>query len=78
MLVLAQPQVYCCNRADPFRVILEFQLARMLEFCLWPKKGNPKFFEIGFIYLLPPGLFLNCASQNILISIEIEPLELDM
>ena len=37
------------NTADPFRVILEFRLALVLDFCLG--------IEIDPIYLLPPRLF---------------------
>ena len=45
-------------RADPFWVILEFQLAWVLDFCLWPKKWEiQNFFEIGPIYILFLGLF---------------------
>ena len=66
------------NRADPFWVILEFQLAWVLDVCLWPKKWEIQtFFEIGPNLPTAPGAFLNRAPQNILISIEIEPLVLD-
>ena len=32
------------SKADPFLVILEFQLARVLDFCLRPKKREIQFF----------------------------------
>ena len=67
------------SKADPISVILEFQLAWVLDFCLWPKKWEiRKFFEIGPHLLTAPAAFLNRAPKNILISIEIEPLVLDM
>ena len=51
----------------------------MLDFCLWPKKWEIQIFLKSYpIYILPPGLFLNRAPPNILISIEIELLVLDM
>ena len=68
-----------CARADPFRVILEFQLAWVLDFCLWPKKWEiQNVFEIGPHLHIAPGAFLNRAPKIILISIEIQPLVLDM
>ena len=42
------------------------------------KMENPKFFEIRPHLHTDPDAFLNRAPQNILISIEIEPLVLDM
>ena len=66
-------------RADPFWVILEFLLARVLDFLPLAKKmGNPILFEIGLYLHTALGLFLNQAPQNMLILIEIEPLALDM
>ena len=71
--------IYMHIRAGPFWVILEFQLAWVLHFCLWPKEmGNPKFFRNRTPFTYCPGAFLNRAPQNILISIEIEPFELNM
>ena len=36
------------NKADPFRFIVEFQLAWVLDFSLWPKNWDiQNFFEIG-------------------------------
>ena len=68
-----------CARADPFRVILEFRLAWVLDFCLWPKKWEiQNVFEIGPYLPTAPGAFLNRAPKIILISIEIEPLVLDI
>ena len=74
-------------RADPFGIILELQLAWVLDFCLWPKKWEIQNF-FGFptsnIYLeiqhLPtaPRAFFESLPQNTLISIEIKPLVLDM
>ena len=65
------------SRTDPFWVILEFQLARVLDFCLWPKKWEIQFFfESGLHLPSAPKTFLSRALQNILISTEIEPLVL--
>ena len=62
------------GRADPFRVILDFPLAWVLDFCHWPKKWEIQFFfEIGLHLPTAPGVFLNRAPQNKLILIEIEP-----
>ena len=48
------------NRADPFWVILEFQLAWVLDFCIWPKQWKiQKFFEIGPHLPTAPKVFLN-------------------
>ena len=67
------------SRADPFWAILEFQLAWVLGFRLWPKKmGNLIFFEIVPHLHSAPRAFLICIPPNILISIEIDPLMLDM
>ena len=67
------------SRPEPFWVILEFQFAWVLDFCLYPKKLEIQyFFAVGPHLPTAPGAFLNCTSQNILILIEIEPLELDM
>ena len=49
---------YCDIRADPFRVIVKFQLASVLDFCLEPKKWEiHDFFEIGPCLDTAPGLF---------------------
>ena len=67
------------NRADPFWVILEFQLAWVYDFCLWPKKWEiQNFFEIGPHLHTAPGVFLNRAPQNTLILIELVQLVQDM
>ena len=70
--------MHYCFRSDPSRAILEFQLAWVLDFSFGKKMGNPNFFEIIPHLPTAPGAFLNRAPQNILISIEIEPLVLDM
>ena len=67
------------SRADTFRIILEFQLAWVLDFHLWPKKWEiQNFFEIGPHLHTAPKAFLNRTPKIILMSIEIEPLVLDM
>ena len=67
------------TRADPFWVILEFQLAWVLDFCLRPKKWeNQNLFEIRLHLHIVPGAFLNRAPQNTLMLIEIKSLVLDM
>ena len=51
----------------------------MLDFCLWPKKWEiQNFFEIVYHSPTALGAFLNHASQKILLSIEIEPLVVDV
>ena len=56
-----------------------FQLAWVLDFCLWPEKWEMQIsFEIGSHLANAPEASLNRATQNILIPIEIEPLVLDM
>ena len=66
------------SRADPFWAILEFQLAWALGFRLWPKKMRNPIFEIVPHLHTAPRAFLICIPPNILISIEIDPLMLDM
>ena len=49
---------------DPFKVILEFQLAWVLDFCLWPKKWETQnFFEIWPHLPTAPGLFWNAPPK---------------
>ena len=65
-------------RADPFRVIFYFQLARVLGFCLEPKKWEiQNFFEIRPRLDTAPGAFLNCAPSNLRILIKLVLLVLD-
>ena len=57
--------LYCSNRAGPFRDILEFQLAWVLNFCIWQKKWEIQTFcEIGPHLLTAPEAILDRAAPK--------------
>ena len=71
-------QLYSTS-SDSFRVILEFQLAWVLNFCLWQKTWEIQiFFKNGPHLPTAPGAFLTRTSKNVFLSREIEPLVLNM